>query len=61
MREGDGVGGDVDAVDEGRGDGGVEEGVEKEGDAACAGAEVEDAELWGLGGVGEKGVREVGG
>ena len=42
--ESDGVGGDVDAVDEGVGDLGVEEGVQEEGDAACAGAEVEDAE-----------------
>lgn len=45
--EGNGEGGDVDAVDvevEG-GDVGVEEGVEVQGYAACAGAEVEDTEI----------------
>ena len=59
--ESDGEGGDFDAVDKGRGDGGVEEGVEEEGDAACAGAEVEDLEGWGFGVVGEEEVGEVGG
>ena len=47
--ESDGGGGDVDAVDKRVGDLGVEEGVQEEGDAACAGAEVEDLEGWGEG------------
>ena len=59
--ESDGKGGDVDAVDKRVGDLRVEEGVEEEGDAACAGAEVEDLEGWGVGEAGEEGVREVGG
>ena len=58
--ERDGGGGDVDAVDIGVGDLGVEEGVEEEGDAACAGAEVEDLEGWGEGSTGEEEVGEVG-
>ena len=59
--ERDGKGGNVDAVDERAGDLGVEERVEEEGDAACAGAEVEDAESGGEGGVGEEELGEVGG
>lgn len=50
--ERNGEGGDVDAVDvevEG-GDVGVEEGVEVQGYAACAGAEVEDTEMVWMGG-----------
>lgn len=37
---------DVDAVDVKPGDGGAQEGVQEEGDAAGAGAEVQDAEGW---------------
>ena len=43
------------------GDFGGEEGVEEEGDTACAGAEVEDAEGGGVGVMGEEDVGEVGG
>lgn len=60
-RESDSEGGDIDAVDVGMGDGGVEEGVEEERDAACAGAEVEDADGGEWGGVSEEGAGEVGG
>ena len=59
--ESDGGGGDVDAVDKRVRDLGVEEGVQEEGDAACAGAEVEDLEGWGVWDAGEEEVREVGG
>ena len=61
--ERDGEGGDVDAVDVdvGVGDCRVQEGVEEEGDATCAGAEVEDVDGWGEGRVGEEGLGEVGG
>lgn len=54
--ERDGEGGNVDAVDVGVGDFRVQKGVEEKGDAACAGAEVEDVDA-----AGEEGVGEVGG
>ncbi len=60
VRKSDGEGGDVDAVDLKVGECGGEERVEEEGDAACAGAEVEDAEGGGSVVVGEEGVGEVG-
>lgn len=53
MGEGDGFWGDVDTLDGEIGDVWLEAGEELEGDAACSGAEVDDVEGVGFGGLGE--------